>query len=234
MPLDAPATVALPCRPTVSCTADIAAPGTTEIEAGMFASRIDDRARAWTYPFLFKQTLASWFQLQVTSNGLTTIRGDAAARYFDNVAGGAKLHLVDQSDTRPSLALTALASVPTFRATGYARAFDAIVTAHASKDVGRVHADANAGATLFALDDVPRPQALGALALSTAIAPPFGVAVETWIVTDAATRASRDGGVRAAIAMTPRPWLVLDFGADVGFFPSTRAYSLFAGVSLAR
>jgi len=224
---------ALPCRPTVSCTADIAAAGTTELEAGLFASK-SDAGRAWTYPFLLKHTFASWLQAQVTSGGLTTVRGATSARYFDNVAVGPKLHLVDQSGLAPSFALTALASIPTFASAGYTRAYNIIVTGHASKDIGRLHVDYNAGANLTAIDAASRTQAFTALALSTALVAPLGVAVEGWGATDASPNAPLDGGVRAAFAMTPRPWIVLDFGADVGFFPSTRAYSLFAGLSIAR
>jgi hypothetical protein len=224
---------ALPCRPTVACTAEIATAGTTEIEAGLFASK-SEATRAWTYPFLLKHTFASWLQLQATSNGLTTIRGATRARFFDNVAVGPKLHLVDQSALLPSFALTALASIPTFAASGYTRAYDVVVTGHASKDVGRLHLDYNAGANLLALDQSPTAQAFTALALSTAIVAPLGAALEGWFASDASPAAPHDGGVRAAFAMTPRPWIVLDFGADVGFFPSTRAYSLFAGMSIAR
>jgi hypothetical protein len=35
-----------------------------------------------------------------------------------------------------------------------------------------------------------------------------------------------------AIDHSPRPWLVFDCGGDVGFFPSTRAYSLFIGMTI--
>src|SRR5580700_5739927 len=87
---------ALPCRPTVSCTADIAAPGTLEVEGGLLFSRLGGPAREWSYPFLLKQTLTKLLQLQIASNGLTTVRGVAPAQYLDNVGAGLKLHLRDQ------------------------------------------------------------------------------------------------------------------------------------------
>src|SRR5580692_11867507 len=64
---------AFPCRPTVSCTADITAPGTLEIESGFQFSRLGGSAGAWSYPILLKQTFTRLVQLQVGTNGLTTI-----------------------------------------------------------------------------------------------------------------------------------------------------------------
>jgi hypothetical protein len=34
------------------------------------------------------------------------------------------------------------------------------------------------------------------------------------------------------LSLTPKPWLVFDFGGDVGWFPSTRAHSLFLGMTI--
>jgi hypothetical protein len=61
----------------------------------------------------------------------------------------------------------------------------------------------------------------------------FGVAVEGCVFGDAQPYSSRDGGVRAAITTSPRPWLAFDFGGDVGLFQSTRALSRFVGMSVA-
>jgi len=71
-----------------------------------------------------------------------------------------------------------------------------------------------------------------ALALSTSPVPPFGFALEGYAFADARSYAARDGGVRGAVTLTPRPWLVFDFGGDVGWFPSTHAFSLFFGVTV--
>ena len=113
---------ALPCRPTVSCTADIAALGTLELESGLLSSKLSEQARVWSYPFL---------QVQVASNGFTTIRGFTPAQYLDNVGAGAKLHVHDQSEIWPSLAATALVSIPTFLREGYLRIYDGFLTGHA-------------------------------------------------------------------------------------------------------
>ena len=222
---------ALPCRPTISCTADIAAPGTLEVEGGLLVSRLSDQTRAWSYPFLMKQTMSKLLQLQVGSNGFTTIHGAAPAQYLDNLVVGPKLHLRDQGALLPSLALTVQASVPTFQREGYVRVYDGFATGHASKDIAWLHIDWNVGVNLWRIEGAPRAQGFTALALGTSLPPPFSIAVEGYVFSDAAPLAGRDGGVRAAVGMTPRPWLVFDVGGDVGFFPSTRSYGMFVGMT---
>jgi hypothetical protein len=220
-----------PCRPTVSCTADIAKPGALEIEAGALYAKTGE-PRLGVFPFLLKQTLTELVQLQVGSSGWSVVVGPPSAHWLDNVFFGPKLHLLDQGDIAPSLALTAQLSVPTFRSEGYVRNDDAFFTAHASKDIGRLHVDWNVGVDLWRVDDSPMVQEFTALALSTALPPPFGVALEGYYFTDAAPLAPRDGGLRGALSATIRSWLVVDAGGDAGFFPSTRAYSLFFGMTI--
>lgn len=223
---------AAPCRPTVSCTADFAAPGTLEVEAGYQSSRAASDANTLTIPFLLKQTISKLLQIQLGSNGYTAVRGAARADYLDNLLLGAKLHISDQSRYAPSFAVAALVGVPMFAAVGYTPRVNAFVTAHASKDIGPIHADLNAGVLEWGLDSTPVSQGLVALALSTSLPPPFGIALETYYYSDSAPVALRDGGVRFAINATPKPWLVFDFGGDVGFFPSTRAFSVFFGMTI--
>jgi hypothetical protein len=223
---------AFPCRPTVSCTADIATPGTLEAEGGLLFSGAKGPTREWSYPLLLKQTLTRWLQFQVASGGFTTIHGPAPAQYFDNVGAGLKIHLHDQGPLWPSLAVTALASVPTLRSEGYRRIDDGLLTGHASKDAAWLHIDWNVGLDLWRLEDKPLPQGFTAIAFSTSLPPPFSIAVEGYAFSDAAPIASRNGGILAALGMTPRPWLVFDFGGDLGFFPSTRSYSVFVGMTI--
>jgi hypothetical protein len=179
------------------------------------------------YPVLLKQTFTRLLQLQIGSNGLTVVQGVPAERHVDNLVVGPKLHLLDQGTVAPSLAVTLQASLPVF-ASGHEGAF---FTAHASKDVGPLHADWNAGALVFWGEGDASPQPFTALALSTSPFWPFGVAVEGYAFGAAQPYSARDGGFRAAVTTTPRRWLVFDFGGDVGWFPS-RAVSLFVGLTV--
>ena len=56
--------------------------------------------------------------------------------------------------------------------------------------------------------------------------------VEGYYFTDASPVAARDGGFLFAVSHNPLPWLMFDVGGDVGMFPSTRAYSVFLGMSI--
>ena len=62
-----------PCRPTVSCTADLTSPGTLEVEAGELAAVASGGAHVASFPVLLKQTFTPLLQLQVGSNGYTSL-----------------------------------------------------------------------------------------------------------------------------------------------------------------
>jgi hypothetical protein len=223
---------AMPCRPTISCTAELASPGTLELEAGYIYRRLAGGTAERNTPFLLKLTVLPWLQVQVGSNGYTVSQGAAPARFFDNVIGALKFHVFDQKGLRPALALSGAVSLPTAAGQeGYVRYYDATFTGHLSKDFGRVHADLNGGLNVLRLEDHPLYQGFGALAVSMSLIAPFGVAAEGYLFTDAAPVASRDTGILFAITHSPRKWLVFDIGVDEGLAPA-RAYSVFTGVTV--
>jgi hypothetical protein len=227
----------LPCRPTIACTADFVPPGTVDLEAGALFRRLGPSIRGaagtrqWTFPFLAKLTLEPWVQLQVGSNGLTAATGLAPQDFFDDLVVGPKFHLFDQTPTTPSISVSAEVSVPTFPGQGYLRTVDAFFTAYVTKDLGPVHADFNAACNVWRVDQ-PLPQVLVALALTANVPPPFGVMGEAYYFSNAPPVAPKDGGLLFAFTHSPRPWLVFDVGADIGWFPSSRAYSLFFGMAI--
>ena len=117
-------TQSLPCRPTIACTAELVAPGAFELETGALTRRFADHAQQLSDPFLAKLTLTTWVQLQVGSNGYTNEQGKVPARYFDNVYGGPKFHLSDQTAKLPSVSFSFAASLPTVAQEGYVRGDD--------------------------------------------------------------------------------------------------------------
>jgi hypothetical protein len=222
-------TKALPCRPTIACTADLASPGVFELEAGVLFRRLGD-TKQWTFPFLAKLTLARFAQVQVGSGGYTTLV-DAVppSRYFSDVTIGMKLQLFEQGPVVPSVSLSGAFGEPV----ASDQTADAFAVAYVSKDLGPFHADLNLGLNDLALDGPSLVQEWVALALSMALPAPFGVMVESYYFSDAPPLALRDGGCLIALSLTPRPWLVFDFGGDVSYFPATRAYSSFVGMTIA-
>src|SRR5262249_53243419 len=99
---------ALPCRPTIACTADFVPPGVVELELGYIFRRLAGDVNQSSLPFLLKVTLVEWAQLQVGSNGATFENGMS---YFDDLTAGLKLRLHEQSAYAPSISLSATLSV---------------------------------------------------------------------------------------------------------------------------
>ena len=65
----------LPCRPTISCTADLVPPGSFEIEAGYYARRVPPAGYVHDQPLLAKLTLFPWIQAQLGMNGAVFTTG---------------------------------------------------------------------------------------------------------------------------------------------------------------
>jgi hypothetical protein len=223
---------ALPCRPTIACTADIVPPGVAELELGYIYRRLGNRANQHSVPFLLKLTIADWLQFQFGSNGPTLASWPSPARFFDDLTFGLKLHLRDQTTDAPSLSFSATASIPVPDALGYLRTYDAFFLAYITKDIRWLHADLNLGLNLWRLDGLPLPQPWIALALSVALAHGFGPMLELYYFSDAAPVELSDAGMLVALSYQPRNWIVLDAGFDVGFVASTRAVSAFVGMTV--
>ena len=223
----------LPCRPTIACTAEITKPGTFEIEAGVIARKLPNPNRNFSTPFLLKLSLEKWLQLQLGDNGYTHATGNVVASYFDNVIVGPKFHLADQDGMLPSIAFSAEIGIPTLAGqTGYTRAYDAFFLGYVTKDFGPLHADFNVGFNDFGFDSAGKKQEFVALALSMNLPPPFGVMAEAYDFSDAAPLAGHDAGFLFALTVSPKPWLMFDFGGDAGLVPSARTYATFVGLTV--
>ncbi|MEO7327041.1 MAG: hypothetical protein ABI193_00580 [Minicystis sp.] len=221
----------LPCRPTIACTAELVPPGTLELEAG-YLYRTGEEGALRAFPFLFKLTVLPALQAQLGSNGYTVAASGVPSKHLDDLTAGLKLRFLEQGALRPALSLSASINVPTASEPGLTSStYDALASLYASKDIGRVHADLNVGGTLYRLS-APRPQAYAALALSADLVSPFGLMVEWYAFSEAAPMASRDGGFLFAVSLSPRSWLMFDVGGDIGFFPSSRVFSAFAGLTV--
>jgi hypothetical protein len=224
---------ALPCRPTIACTADIVPPGALELEVGYLYRSLNGGVNQHSVPFLFKLTLARWLQLQVGGNGPTFADRPVPVRYVDDVDFGFKLHLVDQTAGRPSMAVSAALSVPLADdMPGFVRTYDVLVTAYATKDIAWLHADLNAGLNLWRVEGPIAAQPWVALALSAPLPAGLGAMIEGYYFARAQPLAPRDAGLLLAASYSPRPWIVLDAGGDLGLVRSTRAASAFVGLTV--
>jgi hypothetical protein len=224
----------LPCRPTVSCTADLVPPGSLEVEAGYSARRAPPGGFVHAEPLLLKLSVLTWFQLQLGMNGEVFTTGEVARsqRYLDDISFGSKVKFVDQSSGWPSIAASAAVQIPSWdRPRNLPYALDASFWLYASKDDGPFHVDLNGGFNVWQFDVAPDSQAFVTLATSLAVTRRWGVLLEVYEMGDGGVVAPRDAGVLSGITFAPVPWLMFDAGGDYGLVRTTRAFTMFAGLT---
>jgi hypothetical protein len=225
----------LPCRPTISCSADIVPPGALEIEFGYGARRVHPGGFIHMQPLLVKLTLSEWIQAQLGTNGYVFSSGEVprTLRYVDDISYGLKFHLVDQSEVGPSLALSASLSVPTpYRNDLFPYAYDASFWGYASKDLGPLHLDLNGGLNVWQFD-IPQRSFQPFVSIATTLSLPLGLGamLEGYWFGYGGPIALTDAGILLAGSYSPSPSVLFDAGVDVSLFPATREYTVFAGVT---
>jgi hypothetical protein len=219
---------ALPCRPTIACTAEFVSPGRFEVELGYLGRSLEGRFQHST-PALVKVTLTEAIQLQLGSNGLVAEGSHRA--YLDAPLVTAKVLLVKQSGLLPALALSAGAGLAALQRTRDPST-SAQVIAYATKDLFSIHADLNLGASGLTHDGSSRTQPFAALALSRDVVRDVTAMVEGYLFTAAIPVASADHGLLAAVGLAVNPRVVLDVGVDWGMGGQDRRHSVFVGATL--
>lgn len=221
--------VALPCRPTVACTADIVPPGMFEIEMG-YQLRKTQLDTGHSLPFVLKFSMFQWLQLQIGGGGLS-FRGDDI--HFEDLYAGFKFRLIEQTDVLPSFGFSAMLGSPVrAESEDYQRNWNGLFAAYVTKEKGIVHGDFNFGFNLLQMQAEPKVQLWGALAVSVALPHQFAIMGELWGMNDALPVATRDAGFLFALAWAPAPWLVFDIGGDLGLIQEVRQFSGFAGLTI--
>jgi hypothetical protein len=218
---------ALPCRPTVACTADIVPAGALELEVG-WLRRASPAPLTQTLPALLKLSLSDALQLQLASNTVF-VHAPGETRALDDGAIGLKLRVVHQAEAMPAVAFSLAATAQNL---GDDTARGAAFIAYVTKDFGPLHFDLNLGANAARLRGATDTQPWAALALSTELPKGFGAMIEGYVFGDATPFAQKDAGLLWALVQSPAPWLIVDAGADVALFTSTRSYNVFVGATI--
>jgi hypothetical protein len=220
---------ALPCRPTIACTADLVPAGNFEVELGYGARRSDNLVHSGQV--LLKYSLFDSLQFQLGTVGLFSAGEGTVAHAFDGVTPGVKWKFFDGSTFVPMMAVSGHVDLPTSNAS-YAtqQTVDLEAWVYFSKDLGRFHGDLNLALKVF---DVTHPLAQGLVATSwsTNLWGPFSVFTEVYSTLGGDPSLARDGGWLSGINIAPLDNVMFDVGGDVGFYPGTRTFSVFAGVT---
>jgi hypothetical protein len=224
---------ALPCRPTIACTADLVPAGNFEVEAGYGARGAGQNAFrdvGHSGQVLLKYSLTDDVQLQLGTVGLFVAGGGTTLHAFDGVTPGVKWKFLDGEGAWPITAVSFHVDLPTSTASyEQQRSVDLEGWVYFSKDFGRLHGDLNFAVRVF---DVTKPVAQGLVATSWSlpIVGPFAVFSELYTNLGDGKTVALDGGWLSGINISPVDEVIFDVGGDVGFYPG-RAFTFFAGVT---
>ncbi len=230
-PAEAETVEAQACRPTIACMAELVPAGYFEVEAG-YGGRQSAGQFANSGQLLLKYSLLDHLQLQLATNNVFLVGAGLTPRAFDGVMPGLKWKVNDQGTWAPSNALSVHLMMPTH---GFADAsqktWDLQAWWYLSKDVAFVHADFNLMLSVTNLGGTPVPQGLSTLAVAFDLTHGFGFFTEVYSTWGNAQAVPLDGGSLNGFSYAPIDELVFDVGGDVGFYPGTRAFTVFAGVT---
>lgn len=219
-----------PCRPTVSCTADMIAQGQLEVEVGYLYQNEPIGYQSST-PLLIKLTLIDDLQVQVGGNGLVTDTStDSTYAYFDDVTVGLKYRLLKQSRYIPSMAISAIETIPMPRRLGYNWDHDTLIY-HASDTYRWLHADFNYGIN-FWRGDGAQTQTYAALAFSAALSDLVSLIGEGSTFSDADPISPHNNTLIAAVAVSPRSWMTFDAAIEQSYYRDFQVTSYTVGVTV--
>lgn len=229
---DEPETIeAQACRPTIACMAEIVPAGYFEVEAG-YGGRQSQGSFANSGQLLLKYSLLDNLQLQLATNNVFLAGAGITPRAFDGVMPGVKWKLNNQGSWAPSNALSVHLMMPTTGFTDAAqKTWDLQAWWYVSKDLSFVHADFNLMLSVYDLAGTPTPQGLSTLAVAFDLTHGFGFFTELYSTFGNGQAVPLDGGSLNGFSYAPIDELVFDIGGDIGLYQSTRAFSVFAGVT---
>lgn len=205
--------------------------GSIEIELGYIMKDAGEAGREHTTPFMLSIGLQPWMQVQIGSNGYTY---RPEAQFFDDLMLGFKFRLTEQSAYLPTVAFSALLSVPTTPdQLGYAPSYDALFGLYLTKDATPwLSFDLIANLNIWHIDDVPLRQLAGALSANFALPQDFSANVGVYAMTGADPYSGKDAGLQVGVGWAPAPWLTVDAIGDLALMKDVRAYSVSAGLTI--
>ena len=220
-----------PYRPSVSSPAQLSAVGQLEFEAGLLSTR-DGGARRDSVPVLFKLAFSPQWGVLVGGDALVSGRDDAGNRTRGLGDTSVELKRAFLIDSTTAFGLELNAKMPTARDSIGSGKADYMVNTIFSKDLGRVHLDANANLTRLGAWDAgtSRRQSGLSASLSTELAERWGITAEL----SGTRRGGADSTAQLLLAgaYSPNRRMTIDFGVAHGLTAASPNWSLFGGVVL--
>jgi hypothetical protein len=218
-----------PYRPSVSSPAQLPTPGQLEFEAGALSTRSDGDRRD-SLPVLFKLAFSEQWGLLVGGDAYVAARdGDGArTRGFGDTNLILKRAFVVDSTTAFGLELSA--KMPTAKNGIGSGSADYEMNTIFSKDIGKVHMDANANLTRLGAWDpgTGRNQTGLSASFSTEVAEHWGATAE--VSGTHRSHADNTAQLLAAAAYSPSKQMTIDVGVAHGLTAASPNWSLFAGL----
>ncbi|MDL2355944.1 MAG: transporter [Pseudomonadota bacterium] len=218
-----------PYRPSVSSPAQLPTVGQLEYEAGFLSSK-DGAARRDSMPVLFKLALSEQWGVLVGGEAYVSARdaGGIRARGLGDLNLVLKRAFVIDSATAFGLELNA--KVPTAKDSIGSGKADYTLNSIFSKDIGKVHMDANANFTRLGAVDAGsgRNQTGLSASFSTPVAEQWGATAEL----SGTRRSGADSTAQLllAAAYSPSKHLTIDVGVAHGLNAASPDWSLFGGL----
>lgn len=217
-----------PYRPSISTPAQLPAVGQLEYEAGFLSTR-EDGARRDSIPVLFKLAFSEQWGVLVGGDAYVSAReGSERARGLGDTEVTLKRAFVIDSGTAFGVELGA--KLPTAKDSIGSGKADYTLNTIFSKDIGKVHLDANANVTR--LGAVEAGTGRNQAGLSASFSHEFS---ERWGATAELSGTHRSGAdntaqLLLAAAYSPSKRVTIDFGVAHGLNAASPDWSLFGGL----
>ena len=217
-----------PYRPSVSTPAQLPVPGQLELELGGLGVKMGD-ARRDSLPYLFKLAFNDQWGVLVGGEAYVSSRdvGIRERGVGDTSVVLKRAFLVDDAT---AFGLELGVKLPTAKDTIGSGKADYTLNSIYSKDLGKVHMDANLNFTRLGAFEA------GSSPTQTGLSASFSVPVaDQWSATAELSGTRRNGAAStaqwlAAATYSPSKRLSIDFGVAKGMNPASQDWSVFSGV----
>jgi hypothetical protein len=218
-----------PYRPSVSSPALLPATGQLEFEAGLLSTR-GAGARRDSVPVLFKLAFSEQWGVLVGGDAYVSARDDAGSRARGVGDTNIVLKRAFLIDSTTAFGLELSAKLPTAKDSIGSGKADTTLNTIFSKDIGKVHMDANANVVrLGAVEPgTGRNQAGLSASFSTEVAEHWGATAE--LSGNHRRGAGNFAQMLVAAAYSPSKRMTIDIGVAHGLNAASPDWSLFGGV----